>query len=69
MYMQALALACTTTPPNQDYPPEILNAARGISADEFKSKAEEDALILKTVYWFAPFFGRIVFVFSLLRQF
>lgn len=48
---QALALACAATPPNQEYPPEILNVSKGISADEFKKKVDEEALILKTTFW------------------
>lgn len=49
--LQALALACTMTPPNQSYPPEILNASKGLSTESFKAKVDEDALILKTTYW------------------
>lgn len=49
--LQALAKACVTTPPNQEYPPKILNASKKMSADAFKSTFEEQALILKTTYW------------------
>lgn len=50
--LQALALACATTPPNQSYPPEILDASKGISAETFKNKYDQQALILKTTYWY-----------------
>jgi DNA ligase-1 len=49
--LQALALACTTTPPGQLYPPEVINAAKGMSQDGFKAQVDEGALILKTTYW------------------
>lgn len=49
--LQALALACTMTPPNQGYPPKVLDTSKGISADAFKSKYDQQALILKTTYW------------------
>lgn len=50
--LQALALACAMTSPNQTYPPEELNVSKKMSADAFKSKYDELALILKTTYWF-----------------
>lgn len=49
--LQALALACVTTPPNQKYPPEVLNAVKGLSEASYKTKLEEAALIIKTTYW------------------
>ncbi|CAG0892252.1 unnamed protein product [Darwinula stevensoni] len=48
--LQALAQSCVLTPPGQDYPPEILDASKGISSDSFKSKLESSALLLKTTY-------------------
>jgi hypothetical protein len=40
------------TPPEQkEYPPPILNASQGVSAESFKSRLDEHALILKTTYW------------------
>lgn len=46
--LQALAQACATTPPNQEYPPKILNASK---KESFKQKFEDTALIIKTTYW------------------
>lgn len=50
--LQALARACAMTPPCQEYPPKILDASKTITADLFKSKYDEQALILKTTYWY-----------------
>lgn len=49
--LQALALACAMTPPNQEYPPKIINASKKVSSEYFKEKYDELALILKTTYW------------------
>lgn len=46
--LQALALACATTPPNQEYPPKILDCSK---ASSFKTNYDNLALILKTSYW------------------
>lgn len=48
---QAIAQACYLTPPGQDFPPEVLNAGKGLSADSLKAKVDEFASILKTTYW------------------
>ncbi|XP_057321469.1 DNA ligase 1 isoform X2 [Microplitis mediator] len=58
--LQALALACAMTPPNQEYPPEILDASKKISSDEFKKKYEAIALIIKTTYCECPNYGMII---------
>lgn len=50
-YVQALALACTMTPPEQNSSAEILNTSKQMSSDSFKQKLDETALILKTTYW------------------
>jgi len=34
-----------------DFPPAVLNAGQGMSAESLKSKMEEKALIVKTTYW------------------
>jgi len=34
-----------------DYPPEVLDAGKGQSADSLKKKMEDASLIIKTVYW------------------
>jgi DNA ligase-1 len=39
------------TPPEQEYPPEILNASKTKSTDRFKEKYDEIAITLKTTYW------------------
>lgn len=49
--LQALALACALTPPNQKYPPDELNRSKAISADAFKAEYDEAALLVKTAYW------------------
>ncbi|XP_070169027.1 DNA ligase 1 isoform X3 [Polyergus mexicanus] len=58
--LQALALACVMTPPEQDYPPEILNANKKMSSDRFKEKYDEIALILKTTYCECPNYNLII---------
>nr|CAD7443163.1 unnamed protein product [Timema bartmani] len=49
-WLLALALACATTPPEQSYPPSVLNAAKGVPAETFKTRLDELALIIKTTY-------------------
>lgn len=49
--LQALALACAMTPPNQEYPPKLLNCSENKSQEKFKANYENLALILKTTYW------------------
>ncbi|CAL1689405.1 unnamed protein product [Lasius platythorax] len=58
--LQALALACAMTPPEQDYPPEILNGNKRLSSDRFKEKYDEIALILKTTYCECPNYNLII---------
>lgn len=58
--LQALALACAMTPPEQKYPPEILNASKKMSSDRFKEKYDEIALILKTTYCECPNYNLII---------
>ncbi|KAK9728439.1 DNA ligase N terminus [Popillia japonica] len=61
--LQALALACATTPPNQEYPPKILDCSK---ASSFKTNYDNLALILKTSYCECPNYDLIVPV--LLRE-
>ncbi|XP_054258786.1 DNA ligase 1-like isoform X1 [Macrosteles quadrilineatus] len=58
--LQALALACVTTPPGQEYPPETIDVAKSMSADSFKSKLDEEALIIKTTYCECPNYDLII---------
>lgn len=59
--LQALALACTNTPPNQNkYPPPILNNAKIMGENTFKAKVDENALILKTTYCQCPNYDKII---------
>ncbi|KAF6206390.1 hypothetical protein GE061_017623 [Apolygus lucorum] len=58
--LQALAQACTHTPPGQEYPPEIMNKADKLSVEKFKSMVDSSALILKTTYCECPNYDRIV---------
>ncbi|KAL4149160.1 hypothetical protein QTP88_003163 [Uroleucon formosanum] len=52
--LQALGLACTMTPPPQDFPPEILNAAKNMSEEKFKKTYDGNTLIIKTTYCESP---------------
>ncbi|KAL4239319.1 tRNA ligase [Mactra antiquata] len=58
--LTALGNAVYLTPPAQDYPPEIINAGKGMSADTLKQKMEETALIIKTTYCECPNYGAII---------
>ncbi|XP_060813002.1 DNA ligase 1 [Bombus pascuorum] len=58
--LQALALACTMTPPIQSYPPEVLDVSKKMSNDAFKQKYDETALTLKTTYCECPNYDKII---------
>ncbi|KRT80299.1 hypothetical protein AMK59_6611 [Oryctes borbonicus] len=58
--LQALALACAMTPPNQEYPPKILDCSKNKSSEKFKAMYEEFGLILKSTYCECPNYNLIV---------
>lgn len=52
--LQAIAQATFLTPADQDlseWPPEIIDAGKKMSADTLKAKIEEHAFKIKTCYW------------------
>lgn len=57
--LQALSLACATTPPNQDYPPKKLDEAKKMGEDAFKAHYEKVASIIKTTYWYVKDYGNL----------
>ncbi|OWF35231.1 DNA ligase 1-like [Mizuhopecten yessoensis] len=58
--LTALGNAVFLTPPGQDFPPEILDAGKGLSAENLKKKMEESALTIKSVYCECPNYGSII---------
>ncbi|RZC41548.1 DNA ligase A M domain containing protein [Asbolus verrucosus] len=58
--LQALALTCVTTPPNQEYPPQDLNTSTKMSSETFKTEYDKQALILKTTYCECPNYDMII---------
>ncbi|XP_063897462.1 DNA ligase 1 [Helicoverpa armigera] len=57
--LQALAAAATRTPPGPGGVTQ-LDAARGLSAEQFKARVDEAALVLKTTYCECPDLGQLV---------
>ncbi|KAL8176312.1 UNVERIFIED_CONTAM: tRNA ligase, partial [Gekko kuhli] len=58
--LSALAQAASLTPPGQKFPPEILDAAKGKSAEARKAWLEERALIVKQAFCELPNYDTIV---------
>ncbi|XP_044758084.1 DNA ligase 1 isoform X2 [Coccinella septempunctata] len=52
--LQALALACATTPPNQDFPPKRLDVSKEMGADDFKAFYDKLAFTLRNTYCECP---------------
>ncbi|XP_060112398.1 DNA ligase 1 [Heteronotia binoei] len=58
--LSALAQAASLTPPGQEFPPEILDAAKGKSAEARKAWLDERALIVKQAFCELPNYDTIV---------
>ncbi|XP_041362593.1 DNA ligase 1-like [Gigantopelta aegis] len=58
--LTALGNAVFLTPPGQEYPPEVLDAGKGMSSETLKKKMDEAALIIKTTYCELPNYDAIV---------
>uniref|UniRef100_A0A670YSF5 DNA ligase n=1 Tax=Pseudonaja textilis TaxID=8673 RepID=A0A670YSF5_PSETE len=58
--LSALAQAVSLTPPGQKFPPDVLDAAKGKSADARKAWLDERALIVKQAFCELPNYNIIV---------
>ncbi|KAJ8268536.1 hypothetical protein COCON_G00137080 [Conger conger] len=58
--LAALSQAVSLTPPGQDFPPQVLDAGLGKSAESRRSWLEENALILKQTYCEMPNYDVII---------
>jgi len=58
--LQALGQAVFLTPPGQDFPPDILDAGHGKSAETIKKLVDETALIIKSTYCELPNYDSII---------
>ncbi|KAL8591363.1 tRNA ligase [Nucella lapillus] len=58
--LTALGHAAYLTPPGQEFPPEVVDASKGLSADATKKKMEEAAMIIKTTYCELPSYDSII---------
>ncbi|XP_068081953.1 DNA ligase 1 isoform X2 [Anabrus simplex] len=59
--LQALAVACTRTPLQQDYPPKIMDFSK-TCPENYKSQLERNALVIKTAYCEYPDYGKLITV-------
>lgn len=58
--LTALGNAVFRTPPGQEFPPEVLDAGKGMGADTLKKKMEECTLVIKTTYCECPNYDAII---------
>merc|ERR1719428_628963 len=58
--LMALGQAVVLTPPQQEYPPNILNAGKKLSEEELKEEVNRAALTIKTAYCELPTYDVLV---------
>uniref|UniRef100_UPI003AAB0FD0 DNA ligase 1 n=1 Tax=Centroberyx gerrardi TaxID=166262 RepID=UPI003AAB0FD0 len=58
--LAALSQAVCLTPPGQDFPPAVIDAGKGMSADSKRAWIEEKSLILKQTYCEMPNYDVII---------
>lgn len=58
--LQALALSCAMTPPNQEFPPTRLDVSKEMSAEDFKTYYDKLAFTLKNTYCECPNYDLII---------
>nr|XP_033816238.1 DNA ligase 1 [Geotrypetes seraphini] len=58
--LSAIAQAVSLTPPGQGFPPEVVDAGKGMSPDSRKAWIEERALILKQTFCELPNYDTII---------
>ena len=44
-----------------DFPPEVVDAGKGLSAEVVKKKVEEATLVIKTTYWYLNLLPTVYF--------
>ncbi|KAG7188055.1 hypothetical protein KM043_013221 [Ampulex compressa] len=58
--LQALALACAMTPPEQGSSSTVLDASKELSKESFKQKYDNISLLVKTTYCECPSYDKII---------
>jgi DNA ligase-1 len=58
--LTALANAATQTPLCKEFPPSCLDASKGMNAETWKAKMEQEALIVKTTYSECPSYDALI---------